>query len=288
MYFAHLAVLVLLYSIQAMALNLTCGYAGMVPLCQSALAGIGAYCATLIYLSAGLPFGVAILIAVNLSVVLSAVVIWPSLSMRGDPFVLSTLALQTIFTSIAMNWTTVTNGLNGISGIRPMTLAGYPLDTPLLFLPVATTAFAITWLGYSAIVGSPFGRLLRALRDDEVALLSLGKDTKVIKVSVFAASAGISAFAGSLFAVYSQYIEPLSFGMTESIFILSCVMLGGAGSQLGPCIGVIVMVLVPEILRVLPFAGSQAPVFRQLLVGLIIVLLMRIRPQGLMGTYRFE
>jgi branched-chain amino acid transport system permease protein len=138
------------------------------------------------------------------------------------------------------------------------------------------------------LTNSPFGRVLKAIRDDELAASALGKNPNVQKVIAFAISAGFAAVAGSLFAGYMRYIDPTSFTLTESIFILSIIIMGGTGNILGPLLGTILMIVLPEVLRFLYVPETIAPNVRQVIYGFLIIIIMRYRPGGIVGEYVFR
>ena len=138
------------------------------------------------------------------------------------------------------------------------------------------------------LIHSPFGRLLKAIREDEVLCQSLGKSIGAAKVSVFTVSAGIAGLAGGLFAHYISYIDPSSFTVMESVVIISIVVVGGAGSFWGPIAGAIVLVSVPEMLRFVGLPTAIAANVRQMLYGVALIAFMMWRPRGFLGEYAFR
>jgi branched-chain amino acid transport system permease protein len=137
-------------------------------------------------------------------------------------------------------------------------------------------------------VNSPFGRILRSIREDEIASQALGKDTVKHKLLVFIIGAFFAGIAGSLYAHYITFIDPSSFTVMESIAILLMVIFGGMGSIQGSIVGAVILVIVPELLRFFGMPSSIAAPMRQMIYGLVLVLLMIKRPQGIMGRYRFK
>ncbi len=135
---------------------------------------------------------------------------------------------------------------------------------------------------------APFGRVLRAIREDEVLANSMSKNTLGYKVSVLAIGAALAALAGSLYAHYISYIDPSGFTVMESILIVSMVIIGGAASPWGPLIGAIALVSLPEILRFVGFPTAIAANVRQIVYGTALVLTVIYRPQGLVGRYKFR
>jgi len=137
-------------------------------------------------------------------------------------------------------------------------------------------------------VNSPFGRVLQSIREDEIASETLGKNTSKYKLSVFVISAFFAGIAGSLYAHYTTFIDPSSFTVMESITVLLMVIFGGAGSISGSVVGAVILVVLPELLRFLGLPSSIAAPMRQMIYGLLLVILMQRRPAGIMGAYKFR
>jgi branched-chain amino acid transport system permease protein len=126
------------------------------------------------------------------------------------------------------------------------------------------------------------------VRENEIAAASLGKDALAFKRSAFAVAGAVASVPGVLFATYSSYIHPTGFGVAESIFILCALVIGGAGNLRGPALGAVLLVLLPEVLRFLAVPDGIAANLRQILYGVAIILMMRLRPQGMAGRYAFD
>lgn len=287
-YLYHLLTMVCIYSILALSLNLLVGYTGLLSTCHAAFYGAGAYISTLLMLKAGLGFFPALLVSVVGAFILSFIVSIPSLRLKGDYFVLATLSFQIIFYTILYNWVSLTRGPYGIPGIPRPKVFGYDIDSPLAyFLFSFLVALFCGWLLY-LIGNSPFGRVLKAIREDEVSTAALGKDILRFKVKVFAIASAFAAIPGALFAGYMRFIDPTSFTLMESFFILSLIIIGGTGNITGPIIGTVLMIFLPELLRFLRIPDAVAANMRQIIYGLLIILVMRYRPQGIKGEYRFQ
>lgn len=140
----------------------------------------------------------------------------------------------------------------------------------------------------SFILNSPWGRMLKAIRDDELAAQSLGKDPRKALIIACALSCTTIAVAGAIYASYVGYIDPSSASLDQSVLLLSMVVIGGSGNFRGPILGAIVMLAVPELLRYAHFPDGVASNIRLLILGALLVILMHARPQGLAGEYRFE
>jgi branched-chain amino acid transport system permease protein len=135
---------------------------------------------------------------------------------------------------------------------------------------------------------SPFGRTLQAIRDDEIAATSLGKNVVSFKMRSVALASGCAAVAGAMYATYVTFIDPTSFTTEESVLLLSMVVIGGTGNLKGPIVGSALLVLIPELLRFLAVPDSVAANLRMILYGLLLIVIMRFRPQGIAGKYRFD
>ena len=280
--------MVSLYIAVALSLNLVIGESGLLSVCQAAFYGIGAYASTLLVMKAHWSFGASI-IGTLVFASLSAICIGlPSLRLRGDYFVLATLGFQIILYSVLYNWADLTNGPNGIPGIPPPRVFGIELASPYRYC-TASFAMAAVIGGFTlVIVRSPFGRLMQAVRDNEVAAASLGKNWLLVRLTAFAIGAGLTAVAGAFYAGYARYIDPTSFTVMESIFMVSIVVVGGAGNFRGPAVGAVVLVLLPEGLRFLQIPEAIAANLRQVVYGMALVLFMLFRPKGIAGKYGFD
>jgi len=287
-YLLHILVMINIYLVLSLSLNLLVGYTGLLSLCHAAFYGVGAYVSTLLMVKAGLNFFLALPLGILGAVLLSLVVAIPALRLKGDYFVLASLGFQVMVFTLLYNWTGLTRGPYGIPGIPRPSLFGWQVASlPAYFIlssVMAVLCMVLLWL----MASSPFGRTLKAIREDEVAAEALGKNITHFKVLAFAIAGGIAAVAGALYAGYVTYIDPTSFTLLEAVFILSLVIIGGAGNIRGPILGAVLLIILPEILRFLRIPDTVAPNVRQMIYGALIVLLMRFRPQGIAGEYKFE
>jgi branched-chain amino acid transport system permease protein len=283
-YLIHLATTVNLFILLALSLDLLVGYAGLLSLAHAAFFGIGAY-ASAILTKQGWPLVGAQAAGVALAALLSAVIAVPSFRVRGIYLLIVTIAVQVLFTVVTQNWTSLTGGDAGIAGIPAYSLFGRPLRG-FAFLAFCTACTVAVFFLCRRLVRSPFGRLLRALRDDEIGCAALGKNVAAAKIAVFAFSGAIAAFAGSLYAHYVSYVDPRSFDVGVSILVLLMVMAGGAGTLIGPLLGAVLLTLLPEALKFLPLPPGVAAASRQLLYGLMLIFVVYFRPQGLFAPAR--
>ncbi len=297
-YLLHLLVYFNIYVIVALSLNLIVGYCGLLTLAHAGYYAIGGYAYALLSLNLGWDFIPAALAGALLSAVLSLAVSLPSWRLRGDFFVLASLSVQALIFSALYNWssadaplgswTNLTNGPFGITGIPRPRLFGWIITTPTAFALFATVVAAfcagILW----RLKGSPWGRLLLSMREDELAARGLGKNTRLVKVHAFAISGGLVAVAGALYAAHVRYLDPSSASLDESILMLSMVIVGGLGNFRGPVVGAAVLIGLPELLRFLALPDAQAANLRLLIYGLLLILMMHFRPQGIAGEYRMQ
>ncbi len=287
-YLLHILVIICIYLVLGLSLNLIVGYTGLLSLSHAAFYGIGAYIGTLLMMNLGLGFLPSLALAVIGAMLLSLTISIPSLRLKGDYFMLATLGFQIIVFAVLYNWVGLTRGPFGIPGIPRPSLFGFQLRTVGHYLGFSVAVAAICLGLLFLITHSPFGRVLKAIREDEMAAAALGKDTPRLKVVAFSIAAGFAAVSGVLFATYMRYIDPTSFTLMESIFILSVIVIGGTGNVSGPIAGTILLIVLPEALRFLRIPDAIAANMRQVIYGLAIILIMRYRPQGLLGEYRFE
>jgi branched-chain amino acid transport system permease protein len=287
-YLLHILILIGIYIILSLSLNLIAGYTGLLSIAHAAFYGVGAYVAALMALKVQSPFLVNILCAAILSGLLGALVGIPSLRIRDDYFVIATFAFQVITFSALNNWVSFTGGPMGLPGIPRPVIFGLEISSNAGFLVLVCCLCLLTlWISHR-IVRSPFGRVLKSIREDEVFVQAAGKNVAAYKVTVFVIGAGLAAMAGVTYAYYISFIDPTSFTVMESIFIISIVIIGGAGSLWGPVVGAVLLVTLPEALRFVGLPSSIAANIRQMLYGGLLVAFMMWRPQGFMGEYTFH
>lgn len=284
-YFLHVIYLFCIYVMLVLSANLTTGMANLLTMCQAAFYGIGAYVGTYFLLQYNYSFLAIALIVMVVTGLSSLIVSYASVKLKGDYFVLATMGFQLIVYTIIYNWTEVTNGTYGIPGIPGFNLLGGLISLEdiyanLLFVIIVTVC--VIWFLYR-LKNSPYGRILKAIRSDNVLVEAYGRNTAGVKIWAFAISSAIAGLAGALYASYVGYIDPTSFPLKESIFILCALFIGGIGNVKGPVIGAAFVIFLPEILRFVGLPDSIAAEIRQIIYGLALVLIMYFRPQGLMG-----
>jgi branched-chain amino acid transport system permease protein len=285
-YVFHIIVMCGIYVILAASLNLMLGYTGLPALGHAAFSCVGAYVSALLAMNFGLSPWFGLLASAVAAGITGVVVSLPALRLKGDYLALATFGFAVIIYSIAKNWVDVTRGPLGIPGIPGFSLFGLPLSSTWSFLLLVVLLASVTIFVLSRIVESPFGRVLQGIREDEIATSVMGKDVNRHKVLVIVVGAVFAGVAGSLYAHYISFIDPSSFTVMESITILLMAVFGGMGTLRGSIVGAIILVVFPELLRFVGLPSSVAAPLRQMIYGLLLIVLMLYRPQGLWGRYK--
>ena len=274
-YYLRVLTVMLVFGTLALSLNLVAGFAGIVSLGQAAFYGIGAYASALLTTELGWPVWLAFPAAAAITGLSGVAFAWPVMRLRGHYIAMGTLGMAGIVWMVMVNWVDLTRGPMGIRAIPIPVVFGAELGGLGFCYAMAAILIAAT-VAAVALLDSPFGRSLRAMRDDELAAASVGLNLRVLKMVVFGVSATIAGACGSFWAHYVSYISPDSFTPMESIGLLSMVVLGGIGSIPGAILGGAALSALPEVLR---FAAD----YRQAIYGLIMMLVVLYRPQGLLG-----
>ena len=266
-YLYHLITFIAFYTILASSLNLFSGYTGLLSLSHAGFYGIGAYTSALLAQHYGLSPLLNIFIAMGVSGAIAFGISFIALRSYEDYFVVVTLGIQIILFSLMNNLTDLTHGPLGIVGIE-----GFPfLESNLAFMLFAVGVMMLVYYLLHNFSKSHYALNLKGIKEDEIYMQSLGKNVKKMKIQVFVISASLASVAGVLYAHYISYIDPTSFTVDESIFILSIVIIGGLGNLKGSLLASAFMVLLPELLRFVGLPDSIAANMRQIIYGLILV-----------------
>lgn len=289
-YLLHIGIMLCIYVILVLSTNLTAGLANLLTLCQAAFYGVGAYIGAYLLMQCHLPFIVIALLVMIAAGLLSLTISYASVRLKGDYFILGTLGLQMIVYSVLLNWETVTKGPYGISGIPPIRLLGaWGLNgiVAWFLFSLAVTVLVVLFIG--GLQRSPYGRILRAISANELSVQALGRNTVKLKAWAFFISAALAALAGVMYASFMSYIDPSSFTLEESIFIITALFIGGVGVRVwGPVSGAAIVVILPELLRFVGLPEAVGANLRMVIYGLVLIILMFYRPQGLLGDRRIS
>lgn len=273
-YLLHLLVLIGIYVMLSQSLSLSAGFGGMISLAHAGFYGVGAYTAALLSVNYHVPFLFVLPIAMLLCGVLALLVSAVALRTIDDYFIICTLGIQVIVFSVMNNWMSLTKGPLGIPGIPCIHLFGIAIESKTAFLFLTIFFVALVFFFLKKLTDSSFGRALRALSEDEIFSQSLGKNVYLSKVVAFTVSAMLAAIPGTLYAHYISYIDPTSFTVDESIFILSIVIIGGMRNLWGCAIASAFLVLLPEALRFVGMPNAVAANMRQIIYGGILIFVM--------------
>jgi branched-chain amino acid transport system permease protein len=307
-----IAIPVLTYIMLGWGLNIVVGLAGLLDLGYVAFYAVGAYSYALLAIHFGFSFWICLPLAGILAAFWGVLLGFPVLRLRGDYLAIVTLAFGEIIRIVLINWTDLTGGPNGLSGIPRPSLFGLEFKNDcgpgantfcsffgLEFSPLHRIIFLYYIILVLALVTNwvtirlrrlPVGRAWEALREDEIACRSLGINTTTTKLTAFAIGAMFAGFAGSFFATRQAFISPESFTFMESAIILAIVVLGGMGSQIGVAIAAFVLTAGLELFRNLEFLklifGNEfdPTQYRMLIFGAAMVIMMRWKPRGFVGN----
>jgi branched-chain amino acid transport system permease protein len=282
-YILGILVTLSIFGLLAISLDLLIGYTGLFTIVHGGLFGIGAYAAAIAALRFGLGFWEGALMGLVAGGGLSLLIAIPSLRVSGHYLVLASFGVQEVLSSLYLNLDNLTGGAGGLRGVPRPNFFGLQINTngEYLILYVALIVPALLFL--IRLVGSPFGLLLKAVREDELVPQALGKNIVLLKVKTFAVSGALAGLAGAMYAHYITFVSPEAFDVHASIYILSMVLIGGMGTLWGPLLGAAVLVIVPELLRFLPVSSTELGPLRQIIYGLILVVFCFSRPRGLVG-----
>jgi branched-chain amino acid transport system permease protein len=288
-YILHIIIMIAIYSILCMSANILIGLTQKISLGFAAFYGVGAYVSALAVLYLKICLFPSLLLILLINGIFAFLLAVPSLRLKGDYFILATLGFQMIVYNILYNWTTVTKGPFGISGIsNPVIFGSIKLDGIFQYFVFSILLAVLLSIFFYYLIKSPFGRVLRALSDDEMALVSLGKNINFYKISAFVIASAFTGVAGYIYATYISYIDPTSFSLDESIFILCALIIGGTGNIRGAVTGAVFVVLIPELLRFVGLPDSVAAPMRQIIYGAILIWVIFYRPQGIAGVKQYD
>ncbi len=286
-YIIHLLILIGIYLILAISMQLAMGFSGLLNLVHIAFYAIGAYISALLAL-AGLPWWICFLLAGIGAMLFGFLLAIPTNKLKGDYLALATLAFTFVIYAITLNWTGLTRGPLGLPGIPKPSLFGFAFSSNFSFLILTFVIVLISYFIIRKITKSPFGRVLQATRDDELATRVLGKNTFKLKSYSLWISAFFAGIAGSLYAHYITFIDPSSFTLLQIIPIIAIVIIGGLASLKGTIIATIILVLLPEPLRFIGFPSSIVGPARQMIYALLLLLILVKKPKGFYGKVELE
>ena len=249
-YFIYIGTLIAIYATLTISLNLLVGYTGLISIAQAGIYGVGAYTTALLALHVTNNLLISFVIASSAGVLVSLIVALPSLRLKNEYFLIATMGFQAIIFSMFMNLE-ITGGASGLYDVPHPTLFGYTIRTSYEKFLIALALAVICYVLALRITNAPFGRLLRAVREDQIAVAALGKSVFRVKFSIFVFSAVFAAAAGTIYVYSLTALDPVAFGLDESIFIITLVIVGGTGSLNGSVLAAALLILLPETFKFL-------------------------------------
>lgn len=281
-YLFHLLIIAVIWSILATSLNLVLGYTGLLSLAHGAFFGLGAYCSALLVTKAEWNFWATIPPAMAVAATFGALLGLLTLRLSGHYFAISTLSFGIVVSLVLEKWDDLTEGPRGISSIpapTPIDLFGWgklDFESNAAKYYLALLALALCLLFVWRLVHSPTGRALEAMRQNELLAACLGVNLVFYKLLAFSMSAAMAGLAGVLYGVYITYINPIDAGLWNGFYAVMYIVIGGMGTFLGPVVGTLFLVTLPELLRAFQD-------YRLLLLGILLILTMTFLPQGIVG-----
>jgi len=273
-YSITICITIAIYALLAHSLNIITGRAGQISLGHAAFFGIGAYAAGMLYSRAGIPFWIDVPLGAIAAGLVGALLGIPCLRVRDDFLAITTMGINFVVEAVFL-YIPFFGGAMGVGGINlPGWFGREMTKTEYLLLILAVLVF-IYWLDFW-LCRSWIGLAWDSIREDETAAEAMGVDVVRFKVIAFILGSALAGLAGGFYAHFLTFIMPQNFGFGQSIVVLSMVVFGGIGTRWGPLLGAVILGILPEISR--PIME-----YRTLLYGILLLLIMRFQPSGLIG-----
>ncbi len=272
----------------ALGQNVITGFTGLLSLCQAGFFAIGSYTTAILCVTYGVNFWVTIPIAGVLAASAGALIGLPTLRLKGDYLAIATLGFGEIVRNVILNWDSLTNGPMGINGIPMPIIFGMTINPYKKwgFLILVWAFVLIFYFLLKRLSRSRMGRALESIREDEIAAYAMGINTTLYKVSAFMVGAFVAGCAGALQAAFTLSVTPNTYTFMVSIMVLCMVVLGGMGNHKAVILGALIIQFAAEFPRLIGISSTVPPQFKQIVFGLILVVMMIYRPQGIIGRKR--
>ncbi len=274
-----------IYALMAMGQNMITGYVGLLSLTQAGFFAIGSYTTAILSVNFGWNFWLTVPLAGLIAAFFGVLIGLPTLRLKGDYLAIATLGFGEIVRNVLNNWDTLTRGPMGIQRIPMVTILGFRISpyTKYSFMIMVWIFVLVGYLLFNRLAKSRMGRALEAIREDEIAASSMGINTTKYKVWAFALGAFAAGIAGSLEAVFTLSVTPGSFTFMVSIMVLCMVVLGGMGNFKAVVLGAFIIQFISYFPQLVGLSNVIPPQFKQVLFGVILVVMMIWRPQGILG-----
>jgi len=283
-YVYTVAILTAINVILACGYNVILGYGGLVSVAHPVFFAIGGYGSAMLAMHAGVPVPLAIIAGTLISVLASMFVSVPALRVSGDYLVIATLGFQLGVVHI-INSVQITGGANGLTHIPSLVEGAWRREGFLVLVVL------IAWASVHAVhrlMHGPYGRAITAMRNDEEAFVTLGRNAIRIKITIVAIGSGLAGLAGALYAHFYQYLTPEQFGIFASAALLTMVVVGGAATTWGPVVGAVLLTVLPEVVRFLDLPIAVLGPLQGVIFTALVIFFIFWRPQGLMGGRRAQ
>jgi branched-chain amino acid transport system permease protein len=281
-YINSILVLAGIYLMLSSSFDLIIGYGGLISIAHPIFYAIGAYTAGLLAIVWHVPAIPAILAGGALAAIASVAMSLPAIRVAGDYLLIASIGFQLGLLQIIKN-VEFTGGDAGLSDIPPAITGP---SRAALFAVISLSLGVLVVLLIRWIVRGPYGAIITAMRDDELALLALGRNVTLIKVVILAVGSGLAGLAGGLYAFYYQYLSPSQFDVLQSAAILTMVVIGGMGTALGPMVGTFLLLGLPQAITFLQLPPSVMAPFQGILFCMLVLLFILLRPQGIIAARR--
>lgn len=286
-YLVAMAVTACLYAIMALGMNVIWGMAGLINLGLVGFFAVGAYTSGLLTLKAGWPIAAGILAGTVVAALVGVAVALITVRLRGDYLAIVTLGFAETMRVVMSNELWIANGTDGLSGIPgPWRQALGPHGFNLLFLCITATVVAVLFFLFQRLSHAPFGRVLRAIREDEQVAQVAGKNVVLFKVKAFAVGSAALGLAGALYGHFTSFIAPDLFAPLLTLYIKLSLLAGGLGNNIGAVLGAVLVVFFLESTRfIVPLipgiSAVQAASLRELFIAVALLVILRFHTRGL-------
>jgi branched-chain amino acid transport system permease protein len=278
-YFLSFATEVLIFAIFAMSLDILLGYTGLMSFGHAAFFGLGAYTVVLLGAKYGLSLWLGLFAGIAVAAIGAVVIGFFCVRVKGIPFLMLTMAFAQLIYSVAVKWRDFTGGSDGVGGVVRPSLLSFSLDSPELMYLLILAFFVATYFALRRLVDSPLGKSFVGIRENEMRMRAMGYPTVKYKLLSFVISGAVAGMAGGLYAFFNEYISPDAVYWSASGDVLVMVTLGGAGSLVGPVIGVITFLG-------LKYFVSSTTQHWTLIIGIIFIFSVMYFPHGIYGAIR--
>jgi branched-chain amino acid transport system permease protein len=277
-YAVSLAVLVGIYVILSSSFNLIIGFGGLISIAHPIFFALGAYTTGLLAIHFGTHPVLAVLAGGAVAFMSSIMLSLPSLRISGDYLLITSIGFQLGLLEVIKHLG-FTGGASGLGNIPNVVTES---RSAVFAVVSCVVAAAVVWMIRWLLTG-PYGRVIAAMRDDELAFSALGRNAMMIKLAIFAIGSGFAGIGGGIYAYYYQYISPDQFEILQSGMLLTMVVVGGMGSHFGPVVGAVLLLLLPQAISFLNLPPSIMAPLQGLIFTTLVIIFLFLRPQGLVA-----